>query len=231
MDRRVKERLIGATILVLLIVVVVPELLSGPKPVRTASPPASMGPAEATHSVTVDLATSKTTASPNSQSVDEAASASMAVANDATPAGPGEPANLSGVDAAGTDDAANAAKTADAANAESAAKAADTASAANTANSAGSAHAGDAAAATNAAAEAVHGTWAVQLGSFAHRRNAEHLVRRLRPYGAPVHLATSGKGAAARYRVRIGPVADRAAAERLVAKLKRDGHTASLVLP
>ena len=32
MDRRVKERLIGATILVALIVLIVPELLSGPKP-------------------------------------------------------------------------------------------------------------------------------------------------------------------------------------------------------
>ena len=31
MDRRVKERLIGATILVVLIVLIVPELLSGPK--------------------------------------------------------------------------------------------------------------------------------------------------------------------------------------------------------
>ena len=32
MDRRVKERLIGASILVVLIVLIVPELLSGPKP-------------------------------------------------------------------------------------------------------------------------------------------------------------------------------------------------------
>ena len=30
MDRRVKERLVGATILVVLIVLIVPELLSGP---------------------------------------------------------------------------------------------------------------------------------------------------------------------------------------------------------
>ena len=37
MDRRVKERLIGATILVALIVLIVPELLSGPKRPRVAA--------------------------------------------------------------------------------------------------------------------------------------------------------------------------------------------------
>ena len=36
MDRRVKERLIGASILVALVVLVVPELLSGPKPTAAA---------------------------------------------------------------------------------------------------------------------------------------------------------------------------------------------------
>ena len=40
MDRRVKERLVGATILGVLIVLLVPELLSGPKPAAapTANP-------------------------------------------------------------------------------------------------------------------------------------------------------------------------------------------------
>jgi DedD protein len=59
MDRRVKERLIGASILVVLIVLVVPELLSGPKP---AAIPAAGLPAiapEPIRNVTVDLATSK----------------------------------------------------------------------------------------------------------------------------------------------------------------------------
>src|SRR5260370_16712083 len=62
MDRRVKERLVGATILVVLIVLIVPELLSGPKArVTPVQPPSAAGPAEAVRNVTVDLATSKTT--------------------------------------------------------------------------------------------------------------------------------------------------------------------------
>ena len=58
MDRRVKERLIGASILVVLIVLIVPELLSGPAPAPVAPRPLSTaGPVR---SVTVDLATSQT---------------------------------------------------------------------------------------------------------------------------------------------------------------------------
>ena len=56
MDRRVKERLVGASILVALIVLVVPELLSGPKP--GAPPPAAP---DAVRSYTVDLADSART--------------------------------------------------------------------------------------------------------------------------------------------------------------------------
>src|ERR1700684_2465934 len=83
MERRVKERLIGASILVALIVLVVPELLSGPKP---AAPPATLPmnlPASApeqTRSVTVDLSTSKAPANPD---VDAASTISPA-----TPAPP-----------------------------------------------------------------------------------------------------------------------------------------------
>ena len=58
MDRRVKERLIGASILVAIVVLVVPELLSGPKPWRTAAGRRPPRP-EPTRNVTVDLTTSK----------------------------------------------------------------------------------------------------------------------------------------------------------------------------
>jgi DedD protein len=71
-ERRAKERLIGAGILVGLLVLVVPELLSGPKP---ASPkPADLLPspsdatAEPVRNVTVDLATSRAPAASEPQS-------------------------------------------------------------------------------------------------------------------------------------------------------------------
>ena len=63
MDRRVKERLIGASILVVLVVLVVPELLSGPKaPAPQLALPAAASP-EPNRTVTVDLSTSKSAAS------------------------------------------------------------------------------------------------------------------------------------------------------------------------
>ena len=71
----------------------------------------------------------------------------------------------------------------------------------------------------------------MQLGSFASRANAERLVRRLKPHDASLYVSSSGKGASLRYRVRIGPLADRDAAERMVAKLKKEGQPASLVSP
>ena len=62
MDRRLKERLVGATILLVLIVLIVPELLSGPKPEEVRAPAGvAGGPVEAVRNVTVDLATSKAT--------------------------------------------------------------------------------------------------------------------------------------------------------------------------
>jgi hypothetical protein len=64
MERHVKERLIGATLLVALIVLIVPEMLSGPKP--PSAPPLTAGMPTSTptplRSVSVDLATSKATA-------------------------------------------------------------------------------------------------------------------------------------------------------------------------
>ncbi len=59
MDRRVKERLIGASILVALVVLVVPELLSGPKPVAQPATTLPAAAPEPTRNVTVDLTTSK----------------------------------------------------------------------------------------------------------------------------------------------------------------------------
>ena len=73
--------------------------------------------------------------------------------------------------------------------------------------------------------------WAVQLGSFASRANAEKLVRQRKPLDASLYVSSSGKGASLRYRVRIGPLADRDAAERVMAKLKKEGQSASLVAP
>jgi cell division protein FtsN len=46
-----------------------------------------------------------------------------------------------------------------------------------------------------------------------------------------VYVTTSGSGEKMRYRVRVGPLPDRAAAEKTLARLHKDGLAASLVPP
>jgi DedD protein len=192
MERPVKERLIGASILVALIVLVVPELLSGPKP---GAPPTARLPAvapEPIRTVTVDLATSKAPAlsdepasavpvpAPANAASESAAPASAAPAS----AGASEPANPGPVETTAPTPTST-----------------------------------------------PHALWAVQLGSFASRANSDNLVHQLKAQGFSVYVLSGGAGPALRYRVRIGPLADRQSAERLAARLKSLGHVSSIVAP
>ena len=79
----------------------------------------------------------------------------------------------------------------------------------------GSGHCDDIPAAADAASQK-RPAWAVQLGSFASRSNAEKLVHRLQgSAGSSVYVISSGSGSSLRFRVRMGPLADRGAAELL----------------
>jgi DedD protein len=266
MDRRVKERLVGATILVVLIILIVPELLSGPKArVTPVQPPSAAGPAEAVRNVTVDLATSKATSAentpaeniPNDNTAASAASlpAESTTATGAAVSGDAAPGNTASGDATAPGEA----PTAESALGEAAAGAPTSTSPANRAQgpptiatlkaqqpahsthpelesqpstprpAAPASKPGNASATDPAGAPNHH--WAVQLGSFASRANAERMVRQLKPRDASLYVSSSGKGASLRYRVRIGPLADRDAAERVVAKLKKEGQSASVVPP
>jgi cell division septation protein DedD len=69
------------------------------------------------------------------------------------------------------------------------------------------------------------------VGSFAHAANAKKIMRELAGKGYAVYTVQAGHGARAQHKVRIGPAADRAAAERILAKLKGDGHTGAIVAP
>lgn len=238
MDRRVKERLVGATILVALIVLIVPELLSGPKRRVMASAPVVAGPAEAVRNVTVDLATSKAT-----QEDESAAASAAALAPAETPpagaaptsgeeghAGPEHGAgDESGSSPGATRPRAVSPPTVTTLKAQPAAPPMLENEVSAPKNGAVMPRSG--AAHEPAPAAVSHHGWAVQLGSFASRANAETLVHRLKAEDSSVYVSSSGKGAALRYRVRIGPLADRASAERLQLKLMKEGRPASLIPP
>jgi DedD protein len=237
MDRRVKERLVGASILVVLIVLIVPELLSGPP--RPALAP--MGPRlpvsapEPVRNVTVDLATSK--APEPEPPADAAASSAQSPTGgaDAASAVPGADGGT-GTDT-GTGGSAPPADTQSSAESHPSANThSDTSTSAPPVRPAspgsGSLETAAPAPISASAKTAMAGrAWAVQLGSFASHANADKLQRQLKAQGFPVYVVSGGSGASVRYRVRIGPMADRAGAAQAVAKLKSLGQAASVVPP
>jgi len=79
------------------------------------------------------------------------------------------------------------------------------------------------------ATTSVTGMWAVQLGSFSNQQNAEKLAASLRDQGYAAFLSQLERGGAALHRVRIGPQKDRAGAEQIAAQLAKSGHKGQVV--
>ncbi|MDH5500625.1 MAG: SPOR domain-containing protein [Gammaproteobacteria bacterium] len=73
------------------------------------------------------------------------------------------------------------------------------------------------------------GMWAVQLGSFSNKENAERLAADLRKQGYAAFLSQLNTGDGALHRVRIGPQKDRASAEAMAARLLKVGHKGQVV--
>ena len=74
------------------------------------------------------------------------------------------------------------------------------------------------------------GMWAVQLGSFSNKQNAEKLAADLRKQGYAAFLSQHKTGSGQLHRVRIGPQKDRESAEAMAARLLKVGHKGQ-VLP
>ena len=74
------------------------------------------------------------------------------------------------------------------------------------------------------------GMWAVQLGSFSNKENAEKLAADLRKQGYAAFLSQLSTANGQLHRVRIGPQKDREAAEQMAARLAKVGHKGQ-VLP
>jgi DedD protein len=215
-ERRVKERLIGASILVVLIVLVVPELLSGPKPVPP--PAAPVATPESTRHVTVDLATSKPPANPDIEAAPGASTASALPAPTLPVPTPAATMPAPTVPPSATPESADAAVAPESKTPNVTSHGPPPASTAVESKAASPISTG-------------HGGWAVQLGSFATRANADNLVHQLKAQGFAVYVLSGGSGQSLRHRVRVGPLADRESAERTAAKLKSLGHASSLVAP
>ena len=73
--------------------------------------------------------------------------------------------------------------------------------------------------------------WAVQLGSFSDRDNAQRLASELRREGLPAFLSQVQSGGRTLHRVRVGPQASREEADAVAARLKAAGQPAAVVRP
>ena len=73
------------------------------------------------------------------------------------------------------------------------------------------------------------GMWAVQLGSFSNKQNAEKLAAELRKQGFAAFLSQVTIASGPLHRVRIGPQKDRDSAVAMAGRLERAGHPGQVV--
>jgi DedD protein len=220
MDSRAKQRLTGAVILVALFVLLVPELLTGP---RNADAPGTAAE-DGMRRYTIDL----NAANPPATPVESQAAPPVALP---------QPANPDTTDPNPTDKGPLAkpggvAEPAAALPAPSAAPPAApvTPSAVTKAPPPAPVPVPRDVAQKPAPASPVEpGSFAVQLGSFRDRDNADRLVRDMTGKGFAAFVAPIKSGGRELYRVRVGPTRDRAQAEALAAQLRRVGQSGSIV--
>jgi len=220
-NQLVKERLTGAIILVALIVLLVPELLTGP--VRPGSPSVASNSAEEPplRSYTISLS-------------DDARARAQAGAS-----GPEMPQPGNQEHAAPTTQSSGAPPPGALTPPPVSASPQTTPAAAASGHSAATTAPTQKAIAhppkqQHASASPTHsspsgGGWMVQLGVFASRENAEHLAQEMKGKGFRASVSEAAGSSRHLYRVRIGPAPDRAAAQDLQGRLRASGHSGTLV--
>jgi DedD protein len=222
MDKALKARLIGAAVLVAMAVLLIPELLSGRKAGSAGDEVAAASPG--TRTFTIELAGSGQPApeksvsgtvpgtSPTQALVP--ASGTASVAQDAARAS--EPAARAGDEPVKEPPAPDAGAPAPAPAPPPPAPEAKVVPPTTAARA-------------DAAASAVRGGWAVQVGAFSTAAKADKVAAELRSAGYRAYVSPVSKSGKTLQRVRVGPEADRARAEGLAAKLKARGMPATVV--
>jgi DedD protein len=253
LDSLVKERLTGAIILVVLIVLLVPELLSGPSRSAPASRPTMAAPASSEEpplrSYTIDLA-------------DESHNATPSAGTSGAPHQASVPAQPPIIEEHTAQDPAPAQPTSGSASLQSSPQASE-APQQPVQTSAPPAvapprqqpqvpaqparqtppvtqHSSDKPpapqqryAATEKRPSPEHaeksGGWTVQVGVFAKKANAERLMKELQEQGFHTSVSENTSSGRTLWWVRTTPVAERATAEQLSARLRAAGHVGSVV--
>lgn len=239
MERHVKERLIGAAVLVAAAVILIPEMLSGSDPQRADEPVPANGEAPL-KTYTIDL--SKSPATQVAAIDDRAPPAEIPATADAAlapQAGPEsdnaavavEPSQSSAVASTALQSAAPTPTQSSNSSPRAAEPAPAPAKPSNPPPRVAESAAATASQAKPAAAPAAlaGGHWAVQMGSFSSRATAEKMVKELHAAGHDAFVMPVKSGATTLYRVRVGPMQDRQSAQQALAKLQAKAPGAAIV--
>jgi cell division septation protein DedD len=208
MEDALKARLIGATVLVVLAVLLIPELLSGRKPAEPAA--AQAGAGRGTRTFTIEL--------------DGASGSPVATQVARSPAPTTAPAPLSPPGSEAAQVAGEASAPAAAPQPKPAAAAPATAP-----EPRPEVVAGPAPEPAPVQVIPARGGWAVQVGAFGSAEAANKLVSQLQSADFAAYVAPVSRSGKTLHRVRVGPVTERAGAEALVPALKARGLPATVV--
>jgi DedD protein len=204
-ERIVKERLVGAAVLMAAAIILIPEMLSGPDRDSQTEPPAparSDGPIK---TYTIDLSQSSS------------AQPTPAVVDNRSPP-PEEPVAVQPAD-----QSSGAPPPADVqAKPEEPQQTAATPGAVVEQPTPAPARTTPAPLASDGGTP-TSGRWAVQVGSYAKEATAERLAKQLQDRGQQAFVMPVKSGGATLYRVRIGPMKDRASAEAALRDVKSPG--------
>jgi len=232
MDRSLKARLIGASVLVLVVVLVVPELLSGRKAATTETTGAAdttlnNGP---TRTYTIELGKAGSPAAADANLPRPYTPESSPLASErparaqASPSDRDDTAAARPVVSTAAREAAAPRETKPAtAGSERGSDRTDTVA------GAASAPAEVEPPAASGNARPSRGTWSVQVGAFGSAESARKLVEQLEADGFAAYVSPIARNGKSLHRVRVGPESARAAADALAGRLKARGLPVSLV--
>jgi DedD protein len=236
MDQGLKERLIGAAVLVALGVWLIPWLLDGRQeqveldtPSSTVRLPAPDGPLPVRkQTLSLDAAKSEAPATESHPDAAEPVPTSTAVADATAAAPPPTPPAVEPAPAAAQENApppkpaAVTRPTPEHSAAPRVAASAPPAAASKPAPK-------PTAPPSSAQAAVARGDWAVQLGSFGAEDNAKKLAQKVNVYGYKPEVASIRASGRAMYRVRVGPYGSRAEADATASALSAHGFSAQVV--
>ena len=221
MEDPLKARLIGATVLVALAVLLIPELLSGRKPVEPAAAQAEAGRGTRTFTIELGGAPGAAVVTPVERSP---APTTAPVPSPTTGSEPAQVAGEAGATVTATPTAAS--SDPDATHAQPQPAPAAPVVAREPRPEAVVRPTPDPAPAQVIPAR---GGWAVQVGAFGSADAANKLVRQLQSADFAAYVAPVSRSGKTLHRVRVGPVTERAGAEALVPALKARGLPATVV--